>query len=474
MKTAVVGAGGGGVASALLARLRGEEVTLFESHESIGGCASWFDRRNFSFDVGATTLSGLSYGGPLWDFFHRLGEFPSVRQIDPGITFHLSSGKVIHYYASKEKWLRELEVKFPHLNHRVFWDLVYSLDARAWGLLDNLSAFPFRSIQEFSQVLKAPQYFHLFGHLLVTTEMMLKRYQLDDPSYLEMVNGILIISAQAEAREVPFLIGAMALAYPAATFAPVGGMKGLMNFFKGQCDHHGVRLLENTRVEGLKNKVLTTTKGTDEFDRVILNLTRWDMPALFAGKEREKIEKDIPQGPVGWGAFTVYFGCPTQVENLYQQVHLNHPVVKNYFISFSSPGDDSGDHQRAPQGWQAVTISTHYEASQWFGLEKEEYREQKLKIQNLILDDFKQRFGIEEFKYLTAGTPKTFHRYTGRTLGQVGGVPLLYGMNPWKILDHRTALSHVFRVGDTTFPGQGLVGVVAGAMALDRELSSAP
>jgi phytoene dehydrogenase-like protein len=114
------------------------------------------------------------------------------------------------------------------------------------------------------------------------------------------------------------------------------------------------------------------------------------------------------------------------------------------------------------------------EATQWFDLNKKDYRALKDRIQNIMLEDFKQRFGVGEFKYLTSGTPRSFQRYTGRQFGYVGGLPFLYGMNPWELLDHRTSLSEVYRVGDTTFPGQGLVGVVAGALALDQELKKVP
>jgi phytoene dehydrogenase-like protein len=90
----------------------------------------------------------------------------------------------------------------------------------------------------------------------------------------------------------------------------------------------------------------------------------------------------------------------------------------------------------------------------------------------LILQDFKNRFGITETKYVTAGTPKTFERYTGRQSGYVGGLPFLYGMNPWSIPGHTTQLQNIYRVGDTTFPGQGLVGVVAGSLALDQQITA--
>ena len=50
MKTTIIGAGGGGIASALLATLRGEQVSLLESHSKIGGCASYFGRGQFVFE----------------------------------------------------------------------------------------------------------------------------------------------------------------------------------------------------------------------------------------------------------------------------------------------------------------------------------------------------------------------------------------------------------------------------------------
>jgi phytoene dehydrogenase-like protein len=279
-----------------------------------------------------------------------------------------------------------------------------------------------------------------------------------------------LISAQTEAPHVPFLIGAMALAYPATTFAPKGGMKGFMQFLEGECKKHKVEIKTNSKVQSIYQQQVKLMHQEFQADRLILNLTRWDLPELFRHEERDQLQVEMKQNKEAWGAFTLYFACPSQIKNLYQQVHLNHPLVKNYFISFSSPTDRT----RSPEGWQSVTISTHIEAYQWFLMNKEDYKINKTNIQNLILNDFKQRFGMRELKYLTAGTPRTFERYTGRKAGFVGGLPFLYGMNPWNLIGHNTPLKEVYRVGDTTFPGQGIVGVVAGALALDQELKKEP
>ena len=461
-KTIVVGAGGGGIASAALAAIRGEDVTLIEAHENLGGCASWFKRGEYAFDVGATTLSGLGDDEPLGKLFKLLGEKPKLTRVNPGIVFHLSNGHKVRYFQDFEKWMGELSRVFPNLEHRPFWEKVFKLNSHAWGLLDVVDGFPYRKLEDLASVLKNPKYFSLYPYLMVSTELMLKRYQLDHPDYLELINGILIISAQSESPDVPFLVGAMALAYPQATYAPVGGMKGLMDFFEMKLKSLGVKILRDSYVSSIDHKILTLKTGESfSADEIILNVSYWDIPKLFQNQERELLELEMSEDKTGWGAFTLYFASPSKVYELYQQVHLNLPEVKNYFVSFSEPDEKK---------FQSVTISTHVMAEIWETMDRSTYREQKLHLQNLILNDFKKRFGLENLKYVISGTPKTFNRYTHRASGFVGGLPFLYGMNPWKLQGHSTKLDYVHRVGDTTFPGQGLVGVVAGAFALDKEL----
>ena len=68
----VIGAGYGGIAAASLLQKRGFSVTLLEAHSLIGGCASYFKRKNFLFDVGATTFSGILSHQPLGKLFTEL------------------------------------------------------------------------------------------------------------------------------------------------------------------------------------------------------------------------------------------------------------------------------------------------------------------------------------------------------------------------------------------------------------------
>ena len=458
MNTIVVGAGGGGIASALLASLRGEKVTLFESHSALGGCASWFKRGPFVFDAGATTLSGIGVNEPLGELFELLGHSPSLLPSDPGIVFHLSKGKVIRYFRDFERWMKELEYHFPHLNHRPFWKLIRDINKKSWALLSDIRTFPFRKLSDVIEVINHPRHIFLLPYLFMSTEHLLKKYNLFDPEYIEFINGVLLISAQAESEFIPSLVGAMALSYPAETYAPYGGMKGLMDFFEKELLNRNVIIRKKSPVTRFRQGEIQLDNGEIiKSDRLIMNLPVWNMAKMSEGNIKEKLIKESEGHPGYWGAFTAYFAGEFKVNELYHQVHLNLPEIKNYFVSFSIPEDVS----RAPIGYQSVSISTHVKAGT--DIDKES-------LCKIILSDFSKRFPSNGIKFLTTGSPKTFERYTGRTSGFVGGIPFLYGKNPLSLMGPFLNEENLFRVGDTVFPGQGLCGVVAGALQLHHRL----
>ena len=58
----VVGGGLGGLALAGLTQSEGARVALCEAHTKLGGCAGYFDRDPFTFDVGRTPNKHLAFG----------------------------------------------------------------------------------------------------------------------------------------------------------------------------------------------------------------------------------------------------------------------------------------------------------------------------------------------------------------------------------------------------------------------------
>lgn len=466
--TVVVGAGVGGITSALLASQTDKKVLLLEQHSLLGGCSSYFRRGPYAFDVGATTLSGLLPHQPLGELQELLGlKFPVVK-VDPGIHFHFSSGREISRFSDFDQWQKELQ-KIQASNPEL-WHHLEKIEAKAWKVLKSLR--PFEGIN--SELIKKsinPDVLSLLPYFLMSAEMDLKRFDSSGEDFWELVNGVDLISAQAFAHQIPAFVGAMSLTYPKETYYPWGGMKGLMEFCEGELLKRNVLIRKKTRVIKLreeKNHLVLTTESGEEIEarKVIFNLTHWALESLLENKQQ--MQREVKKRAEGPAAFCVYFATRLSepMKNLYHQVHLKNPSLTNYFISFSHPDD----HSRAPRGEQTVTLSTHVDPKDWSHLSTEEYLFFKKKMTDLMIGDFQNRFTPLEIKHLTSGTPQTFESYTGRPMGMVGGLPLLYGQGPWEFLLPEVAPERIFRVGDTVFPGQGWVGVVAGALNLHEML----
>ena len=169
-----------------------------------------------------------------------------------------------------------------------------------------------------------------------------------------------------------------------------------------------------------------------------------------------------------WSAFVLYLGMD---RDLFSALPTHHIQIigasgelaegNSIFVSFS-PGDEL---TRAPEGLCAVTISTHTRSGQWFEAKEKShsaYIELKSAYIEHVLDVFSEQFpkARRSVRSITASTPVTWERYTGRLQGMVGGYPQT---SLFKVRGPATSFDNLFLVGDSIFPGQSLPGVVTGA-----------
>jgi len=93
----VVVIGGGISGSSIAARLQigGLRTTILESHSILGGCAGYFEKDGFSFDVGATTFVDFEKGGVGGEFLESIGMKCPLEnsEVIPGYKFHLPEGE---------------------------------------------------------------------------------------------------------------------------------------------------------------------------------------------------------------------------------------------------------------------------------------------------------------------------------------------------------------------------------------------
>lgn len=439
---AIVGAGAGGLSAALLAQTHGIQTTLFEAHAIPGGCASWFNRGPFSFDAGATTLSGLGANRPL-EKWRSLTRAPLIaRAVDPGIVFHLED-QVFYRFKGHERWMSELSRIFPRQSHEAFWIELNRLSEAAWAFLPQLKLFPPQDLRDLQELPRWLQGFSLAPYLLQSLTTLERRHQVSDPRFTRWMNALCMISAQNHAEQIPALIGALALTYPQETYIPIGGMQGLMSGWLEHFKAAGGEFIPRRKIHSLDE--LT------DYQSLVFNNTGWSLSQMLGETSR------LPEE--AWSAFTLY--AAVQFESpMPHPYHLVMPArdegVEDYFVSFSLPDDRA----RAPEGWQTVTLSIHTTWQEWEG----EVKDKKQRMLEKLWKHFQKTFpGIQNTKFLQAGTPHTFERYTLRPQGKVGGLPHRWSYPLWRWPSSKRG-ENLYQLGDTVFPGQGIVACATGAM----------
>src|SRR6516165_10801955 len=105
---AIVGGGMAGMATAARLQAAGLSTVVFEAHGAPGGCAGFFRRRGFSFDVGATTLVDFEPGGVGGELLDAIGLAPVEGEHLPGYVAWLPDRKVV-LHRDSAAWRTERE-----------------------------------------------------------------------------------------------------------------------------------------------------------------------------------------------------------------------------------------------------------------------------------------------------------------------------------------------------------------------------
>ena len=80
----VIGGGFGGIAAALRLRARGNDVTLFDRLDALGGRAQVFKKNGYIHDAGPTVITAPYLFNELFELFgEKLDDYLDFRPLDP-------------------------------------------------------------------------------------------------------------------------------------------------------------------------------------------------------------------------------------------------------------------------------------------------------------------------------------------------------------------------------------------------------
>lgn len=483
---AVVGGGIGGLALAALAQRAGLRTALLESHTKVGGCAGYFDRGELTFDCGATALMGMGPGEPIRRLLDQVGAtLESVRT--PEYRMCLPDGELV-MTADDDQWEHAIRNRFPDLGEAAvrFWRIQTWIGSTLFRASGRLPRVPMRGLGDLAhnfRVLGLSGMIATLG-MAVTVRDLMRLLGVDrDPRFVAIVAMLLQDTAQAGPELVPLANAAACLqAYRFGLSRPVGGMRafaeGLADAFgAGGGDLRRATLVDSVRPDTGKMFQITTRRGeTMTAAQVAMNLPL-DLCATLLGRDATDtaLARSEKRARPAWSAFTAYAAIDAAA--VADRPALFHHVLQDYgqpihdannvLISLSPPGDLG----YAPAALRTLTMSTHVKPEVWFDSDRPAYEARKAEYGARMRRALDRAFpGIGgAIRHIEFATPRSFARYTRRTLGRVGGPPVSRSRSNLMAVDAGVLGPGLWVVGDSVFPGQGTMAVVMGAMrALER------
>ena len=455
----VIGAGASGLAITNMLAKAKKEVVCLEGHSLVGGCGSYFRRKKMLFDVGATTLSGMKYNGPLKKFIDEFNVDVNLKHIDPGLCIHLNNNK-IYRHANLEDWIKELVKFYPDFEQYIVktWNEIEKINEVSWNSVSLSRYFPISSFSDIAGILKN---LNLDSLLLIKTVFGKATAYTDvNSEYLKLIDQLLLIAAQNTSKATNQMVSTMALSYLNDTWYCYGGIGEFTKQMSISAKNNGGIIKTNSPVSNIEKRdgFFYLKVKDDEYrcKHLISSIPIWNTKKILDKTLSKALSKVVIKHEPKWGAITGYFRVKLKesLKTVYHQVHFEN---SSYFFSFSM--DD--DEKRNTDGFQTLTISTHINLKEKV-LPKENYEEL---FKKLILDHFDPL----QVDTTGIGTPYTFEKFTSREKGSVGGIPQ-ETFPLFHLPKSKTSIKNLYVIGDTTFPGQGIVGVIQGAYNLAYRL----
>lgn len=507
-ETIVIGTGLGSLSYAALAANKGKKVLVFEKAAEPGGCASSYTKNGIRYEAGATTLVGTESGLPIHELMKELGIslgnlplviLPKSMKVKMKPSYPENQTKdFIERNNNRSEWVQEVARHFGEAQkQKRFWGLMFFLSDHVWNVSSRLIHFPFRNLTDVLKTivrLKAKDIIlFLFSLIRIESLLLLPGFP-KSKEFKKFLDEQLLITVQTTSKKAPTTLASAGLTYAHLENSYVlGGIGELARFLVDFIISKGgeVRFKEEIngiQIEKKQSNILYsvhTRKNKTYFaTSIVSGIPIWNLPKLlentknpsqkklnqFLERRSNRYDKNI------WGAFNIsilmedFLGDEDCIHfQFHLEEELPYGLGESIFVSLSHISDD----KRCAKGQRVLAISTHAAYPESWDRREESYKSKKQEIISKVIDYLEKNwkgFSKNKILQIQSASPATWELWTGRYQGRVGGIPASYFKNLLSYPSSFTPLKNFYLLGDTVYPGQGIPGVVLGALNLFKRL----
>lgn len=477
----IIGAGMGGLASAVYLGQLGYSVLVVESHNRPGGYAHSFRRKKFVFDSAVRIVAGAEYGllSELLEKanlnmelnFKKMDDIYSVYYPDKNFTVPRSKEGLINAY------IKQFPKEADNINR-----LVNEMEKIYLSTIEMLK-------EEKSTTIISNKIF-----------MKYKNYTFHDmvSEYLDDSNAIYSFSALwAYFGTPPSKGSALFFAYAIMSYFKEdiyyleGSFQNLATAFSKKIKSlNGEVVLNNevTKINVSENSVQGVYLATNDYVKSNLVISNCDLTKTIfnlVGKDYwpKRYLNKISKLNHSTSAFEVFMGINYPLEKLnlshetfiYNDYDYSEFERKHSHLKDLGPEALSGlaittptliDPSLAPEGHHTSIITTlvPYDIGVEWDSVKEDYQNQLIKMAEKAIPNLSRHIVFVE-----SGSPKTMERYTNNSNGAIyGWEQSINQMN--KRPQHETPIKGLYLSGQWTNPGGGVVSVILSGYQLVEKL----
>ncbi|XP_010917907.1 prolycopene isomerase 1, chloroplastic isoform X2 [Elaeis guineensis] len=414
----VIGSGIGGLVAATQLAVKGARVLVLEKYLIPGGSSGYYERDGFTFDVGSSVMFGFSDKGNLNLITQALAAVGCKMQVIPDPT-------TVH--------------------------------------------------------------FHLPAYYLPQNAGDIARKFIKDPQLLSFIDAECFIVSTVNSLHTPMINASMVLCdrHFGGINYPVGGVGGIAKALANGLVERGSKILykayvtriiiEHGRAVGVR-----LSDGREFFAKtVISNATRWDtFGKLVKVEDLPEEEKNFQRIYVKAPSFlSIHMGVKDTV--VPRNTDCHHFILEDDWANLEKPYGSIFvsiptvlDSSLASERHHILHIFTTSCIEDWKGLSRKDYEEKKELVANKIISRLENKLfpGLKSSIVLKeVGTPKTHRRFLARDNGTYGPIPRGIPKGLLGMPFNTTAIAGLYCVGDSCFPGQGVIAVAfSGIMCSHR------